>query len=266
MRRATFADAPASQGAAALNRVFQNYLVPMNFSPEQLHLHMTYNDVDAGASPVWSDEQGSVVAAGLLAIRGKRGWIGGFGVAPEYRGKGYARQLLTHMIDAGRERALETIALEVLQENTPAIGLYRSGGFEVVRELYSFEAELTEASMPDGYVQTTPEPFIEEPDEVPQCWQRQQATLRNGAVSTAVSDESGNFAAYRSNAQVAQILRIRANSSKKLTTIVHAVAAAQQIQRIMILNEPADSPIVRYATSAQWKRPFTQYEMLLHFR
>lgn len=262
MRRATFADAVGGQGAAALNRVFQNYLVPMNFSAEQLELHMTYNDVVADASPLWFDDEGNVLAAALLAIRGKRGWIGGFGIAPEYREQGFAKQLLAHMISTARERDLESVALEVLQDNAPAIALYRAGGFETVRELHSFEAVLQDAAMPDGYAWTAPESVIEKPDSVRQCWQREPASLRNGAVSTAVSNEAGSYAAYRFNAHVAQVLKVHTGAPDDLTALSRAVAASLPFQRVLILNEPSDSATARHATSAGWRRPFKQYEML----
>jgi GNAT superfamily N-acetyltransferase len=66
---------------------------------------MTYNDVDPLASPLWYDDNGRVLAAALLAVRGKRGWIGAFGVAPENRRHGYATQLLDTLKDIARARA-----------------------------------------------------------------------------------------------------------------------------------------------------------------
>lgn len=263
MRRATFADAAIGEGAAALNRVFKDYLVPLTFSAEQLQLHMLYNDVDATHSPIWFDDDGQVLAAALLATRGKRGWIGGFGIAPEYRGQGYAKQLLDHIVDKGRQLGLETIALEVLRDNAPAIGLYSSGGFHVVRELRSFESLLENAVMPAGYVRTPPRHFIEEDDTARPCWQRERTTLRNGAVSTAVADEAGNYALFRSNTNVAQILKLHAKSAGELTALSRAVAADRTFQSVMVLNEPAESTIAEFALSAGWNEPFKQYEMML---
>jgi ribosomal protein S18 acetylase RimI-like enzyme len=263
MRRATFADAAIGEGAAALNRVFKDYLVPITFSSEQLHLHMSYNDVDTSRSPMWFDDEGRVLAAALLAVRGKRGWIGGFGVAPEYRGQGYAKQLLEHVIETARQRGLESITLEVLKDNTPAIGLYSAGGFSTVRELRSFETLLENAGMPNGYVRTPAQQFIEEPDAVRPCWQRERATLRNGAVSTAVGDETGNYAVYRFNAQIAQVLKLQAASAQDLTALSHAVAADRAFQSVKVLNEPAESAIVKHALAAGWNEPFKQYEMVL---
>jgi len=80
MHRAFFAETTTGAGAAALNRVFEEYLIPIMFCSEQLHLFMKYNDIDPAASPMWFDDEGNVLAAALVGFRGRRGWIGGFGV------------------------------------------------------------------------------------------------------------------------------------------------------------------------------------------
>lgn len=263
MRRASFAQAARGEGASALNRVFERYLVPITFSSEQLHLHMTYNDVDAAASPIWYDDEGNVLAAALLAVRGKRGWIGGFGVAPEHRGHGYAAELLQTLVQTARERGLRSIQLEVLKDNDPAIAVYRTGGFEIVRALRSFEHLVEEGRKPRGFISAAPDEFFEMPDPVPPCWQRERATLRNGAVSTAVSDTKGTYALFRYNAHVAQVLKLSAADAKSLDALAAAIAAGREFQSALILNEPEESPIAQYARTARWSEPFTQYEMRL---
>ena len=263
MRQASFADAATGEGASALNRVFERYLIPITFSSEQLHLHITYNDVDASASPIWYDDDGNVLAAALLAVRGKRGWIGGFGVAPEYRGQGYAIELFKAIERTARERDLESIQLEVLADNAPAIQTYKSAGFDVTRTLRSFERLIEESRKPAGFVNATPSEFIGMPDPVRPCWQRERATLRNGAVSAGVTDTQGNFALFRYNAQVAQVLKVDAHDPKSLDTLAHAIAAGRDFQSVMLLNEPEESRISDYAIKAHWSEPFVQYEMML---
>ncbi len=262
MRCSTFAQAAVGDGANALNRVFQEYLVPVTFSSEQLHLHMSYNDVVAAASPLWYDEAGKVLAAALLAIRGKRGWIGGFGVAPEYRGQGYASQLLRSLVEAARERDMKSLALEVLTDNAPAIATYRSAGFETVRELYSFRRTGEARATPLGFTTSKPDELIDEPDPVRPCWQRERGTLRNGAVSSAVSDMRGNYALFRYNAELAQVLKVRANNFTELTLLADAVSGSRS-RNVLILNEPAESTITPLARAGGWSEPLRQYEMLL---
>lgn len=262
MRRSSFAQAAIGDGANALNRVFNQYLVPVTFSSEQLHLHMSYNDVVAPASPIWYDDSGTVLAAALLAIRGRRGWIGGFGVAPEYRGRGFASELLESLLETARERGLQTLALEVLTDNAPAIATYRSGGFRVVRELHSFEIASDSVPTPVGFTNTPVSELIDEPDPVRPCWQRERATLRNGAVSTGLSDSRGNFALFRFNAAVAQVLKLHANTASDLALLGRAISGGRSLQSVMILNEPADSPLAQLAHAMNSSVPFRQYEMM----
>ncbi|HLI95440.1 MAG TPA: GNAT family N-acetyltransferase [Candidatus Baltobacteraceae bacterium] len=264
MRRETFAQAAAGVGASALNRVFERYPIPITFSSEQLHLHMIYNDVDAGASPLWYDDDGNVLAAALLAIRAKRGWIGGFGVAPEYRHHGYAAELSNTLKDTARARGLASIQLEVLSDNIPAVNAYRSAGFEIARTLLSFECLVQDGSKPSGFVTSTPDDFIDLPDARTPCWQRERRTLRNGAVSTAVSDGGQTYALFRFNRQVGQVLKLGAPSAEAVDDLAAAIAAGREFQSILLLNEPEDSPIAAYVKAAGWTATFTQYEMLLH--
>lgn len=262
MRPDTFANAESYTAAAALNRVFEGYYIPVGFTAEHLDLHVLYNDVDRSLSPLWYDDDGNVVAAAVVGVRDSRAWIGGFGVAPPYRGQGYAKRLLEHIIEAARGRGARSIALEVLQQNTPAAALYRAAGFETVRELWSYQAQLGDESMPPGYAAAAPEPFVEQCEELRPCWQRETATLRNGAVSGAVHDSRGNFAAYRSSANVAQVLKLRVSGSAELSDLARAIAADRGVQTLLLLNEPAGSDVAQYAETAGWSRPFLQFEMM----
>jgi ribosomal protein S18 acetylase RimI-like enzyme len=54
-----------------------------------------------------------------------------FGVLPEYRGRGYGRQILEEIIRKIRARSQKTIKLEVDTRNTVAIKLYLSCGFSI---------------------------------------------------------------------------------------------------------------------------------------
>lgn len=263
MRRESFAQAAVGQRASVLNRVFERYLVPVTFSSEQLHLHMTYNDVDAGASPIWYDDEGNVLAAALLAIRGKRAWIGGFAVAPEHRGRGIAAELLCSIEATARERGVVSIQLEVLAGNLPAFHLYGNAGFEVTRTLRSFERLIEASTKRRDFVTAAPDDFIDLPDAAPPCWQRERRTLRAGAVSTALADGKGNYALFRYNAQAAQVLKLGARDAQRLDDLAHAIAAGRAFQSIMLLNEPDESPLAGYARTAGWSEPFLQYEMLL---
>jgi ribosomal protein S18 acetylase RimI-like enzyme len=57
--------------------------------------------------------------------------IYGFVVRPEYRGRGYGRQILEEAIRTIQAEGAKRILLDVETDNTNAIGLYRSCGFQV---------------------------------------------------------------------------------------------------------------------------------------
>ena len=63
--------------------------------------------------------------------------IYGFVVRPEYRGRGYGRQILEDVIRTIRTRSPKSIMLDVETDNTNAIGLYLSCGFEI-RTTYDY--------------------------------------------------------------------------------------------------------------------------------
>ena len=69
-------------------------------------------------------------------------------IGAEARGKGHARPLLTHHLDALSRRGVARVHLEVEEGNGPAIALYRRAGFRETgrREGYYHKADGTKAS------------------------------------------------------------------------------------------------------------------------
>jgi ribosomal protein S18 acetylase RimI-like enzyme len=70
---------------------------------------------------------------GTLRLDEFDGVIGiyGFGVVPNYRGRGYGRQMLEETIRIIRKTSQMPIMLDVETDNAPAIGLYKSCGFRI---------------------------------------------------------------------------------------------------------------------------------------
>lgn len=65
-----------------------------------------------------------------LEISNGTGGIYGFGVLPEYRRKGYGREILVGAIEKLKEKNLKDIMLQVAATNKKALSLYKSCGFE----------------------------------------------------------------------------------------------------------------------------------------
>lgn len=62
----------------------------------------------------------------------------GTGTVEEYRGKGIAREIFMYSIPYLKKAGIRQYLLEVLQNNTKAISVYRKLGFETTRELDCF--------------------------------------------------------------------------------------------------------------------------------
>jgi ribosomal protein S18 acetylase RimI-like enzyme len=115
------------------NLGFSDYLVPMVMDEAGLAAHIAHNDIDLGCSRVALDVE--PVGFALAARRGTEAWIGGMGTSPAYRRIGLGARTLTATIDALAAGGVETVWLEVLEGNAPAIALYERLGFERVRHL-----------------------------------------------------------------------------------------------------------------------------------
>ena len=70
------------QLAALFNRGYSDYYVPITLDAAAFRGLVTANDIDLAASRV-GGRDGAPVAFAMLAMRGRRGWIGGVGVVPK---------------------------------------------------------------------------------------------------------------------------------------------------------------------------------------
>lgn len=96
---------------------------------EDLDGHVASWDLQLGQSQVVR-RGGRAVAVGCLGVRRPDGWLAFIGVIPECRGQGWGRVVCQRLIERGRKLGLRRLRLEVLQDNEPALALYRRLGFE----------------------------------------------------------------------------------------------------------------------------------------
>ena len=91
---------------------------------------------------VWVENRHIVgnVTVRRLSAAGAGWMIGNVAVAPEWRGRGIARQLMEAGIELVRHNHGDWIALQVRSDNEVACGLYRSLGFVDTGEIVYFES------------------------------------------------------------------------------------------------------------------------------
>ncbi|WNR44377.1 GNAT family N-acetyltransferase [Paenibacillus roseipurpureus] len=113
-------------------------LVRLNMSgfdmPESDTREYVKQTIDGEKERTWIAELGDnhepIGKLGAMVEPGTSGFIYGFCVLPEFRGKGYGRQILSQTISELKQHdRAESIKLEVSVENEKALGLYESCGF-----------------------------------------------------------------------------------------------------------------------------------------
>ncbi|WLR54722.1 GNAT family N-acetyltransferase [Mesobacillus subterraneus] len=85
------------------------------------------------------EKEGVIIGKVNLQLTSKLGAIFGLGVLPEHRRKGYGRALLLLAIKKLKEANAQEIMLQVASENSNALDLYKSCGFEETSTMDYFE-------------------------------------------------------------------------------------------------------------------------------
>jgi ribosomal protein S18 acetylase RimI-like enzyme len=85
-----------------------------------------------GTVSYMAELQGEIIGKIRIDVTDNEGAIYGFGILPDFRGKGYGRETLSIALDILKKKQLDNIFLEVATENKNALGLYESCGFEEI--------------------------------------------------------------------------------------------------------------------------------------
>lgn len=134
------------QYAAAATAAFSGYQIPVVLDSPTLARRIRIEQHDLHQSLVAYDGD-EFAGFAILAIRGDKGWVGGFAIMPAQRGKGRGGELMSALVERARACALRELSLEVLVDNTSAFRLYKNAGMHVTRDLLVMErAEISGAN------------------------------------------------------------------------------------------------------------------------
>jgi ribosomal protein S18 acetylase RimI-like enzyme len=75
------------------------------------------------------EEIGQIVASAMAGFDGHRGWVNYLGVAPAWRGRGFARALMEQMETLLHQRGCPKLNLQVRADNSVALGFYATLGY-----------------------------------------------------------------------------------------------------------------------------------------
>lgn len=134
------AEVTAAVAAAAMERCFEGYIVPIRTTPQSWERRFRGEHLDPFASRIY-ERDGEAAAVLFICRRGWTSRVGGMAVAAGARGHGLGRRVMRDAIDDARARGDRALLLEVIEQNTPAVTLYESLGFRMARRLVGYRRE-----------------------------------------------------------------------------------------------------------------------------
>jgi GNAT superfamily N-acetyltransferase len=256
--------------AAAFASSFEGYPVEVSVDVTWLARRIRYEQHDLLNSLVAFDGD-EVVGTAILAVRGVRGWCGGFGVVPRLRGRGLGQRLMSELVARARALGLRHLSLEVLAGNTAAIRLYERSGMRVTRNLLVMErpAEwapgaaahgpaLKEAAVGDlleHFTRLHPEPPV---------WQREMASLLTAELHGLYLGKLSRPLAYvlvrhtQDGTYLSDLAAADARQARALCAALGRVGGALKIN-----NEPEQGPFAAPLLEHGFKEILRQHEMTM---
>lgn len=265
--------APASsvsleEYAEAFTAGFSGYPLPHVLDVPKLSRKIRTEQYDLEHSLIaYENDEHAGVA--VLAIRGERGWCGGFGIVPRLRGRGVGRLLWEEFLKSARAAGVRKLSLEVLRENEAARRLYESAGMCVVRELLVLEREAG-ASAPKGCELKEAEskellPHFARLHTVAPAWQRE---LSAALVARTRGLRLGPCGMPRAYALLSEgvdgktyFTDLAAESEEAARELSSGLARVEGALRV--LNEPLQSPFVAPLLEHGFVETLRQYEMTI---
>jgi ribosomal protein S18 acetylase RimI-like enzyme len=210
--------------ASLFTAVYAGYWHPIEIDTAGLRRMVATYDLDLDASLVARD--GDVpVGIAVVARRDAEAWVGGMGVVPERRGAGLGEVLTRRLLENARERGATRVRLEVLEQNAPAIAIYRRLGFTEHAEVAVWRLDEPPAggTATDTDVAEALERLAGEIGDVP--WQRNSATVANmralGSTLAAVRT-TGGCAVYTTSDAGASLLQLTAATGRDAAALLRA--------------------------------------------
>jgi Acetyltransferases len=256
--------------AAAFNAAFEGYFYPQQLTGASLARRARLEQLDLHHSLVAYDGE-DFVGLTLLGLRGLRGWCGGFGIVPEYRGRGCAKDLMEAFMAEARACGLKHLSLEVLARNTPARRLYERAGMRVTRDLLILERDGAESgpeTLKEELKQAEPDILLRHFARMhpkPNAWQRDLPTLLiTEGASGFYLGEVGEPSAYALGVTWTEgrthLIDLATTDSNLADALCAGLAARQDILRVV--NEPEDSLFVPALLAHGFKEIDRQHEMV----
>ncbi|HEU4453076.1 MAG TPA: GNAT family N-acetyltransferase [Longimicrobium sp.] len=251
---------------ALWNAGYEGYFVPITMTAEQLARHVRCGGVDLDRSlAMWVG--GEPAAFSYLAVDGERGWIGGFGVAPAFRGRGLSYALMREHAARFAGWGLRRVQLELFEQNWVR-KTYELAGFRVTRRLpYLTGVAPTGRPLPSVALEDALAHHDRLHAAFPASWNREPRFIRrafpaDGAAVVAGSpDRPSGFLLAAPVAERVRVYDAAAEDDEAAARLVEALGALFPGRSAVVVNEAEGSPVHRALLAAGLVEESAQLEM-----
>jgi GNAT superfamily N-acetyltransferase len=257
--------------ADIFTRSFAGYYYPMTMTTQITAARVRQESVDLHHSVILmaGDEP---AGEATMAIRGDRAWCGGFGILPEFRGKGYAAPLFAEFLAQAQQAGVKHLTLEALTKNERALKTYTGAGMKIVRQTRLFEwlhpasETVVDAVWPPADMVMVAENF-HRLHEVAPVWGRDlPSVLMRGGLRQIKFEADDRVAAYALLSVGESEVRI---VDFAVDDIFVAASLLQIIQmssaKITSIDEPADGPMTHAFDMMNFREFDSQHELAIEF-
>ncbi len=253
------------------NASFSGYFFPQIMTSQMTADFWRIHQIDANRSVVMHDQAGAFVGMTRIGVRESRGWCGGFGIAPEFRGRGASKLLAVEMVRVARDTGLKTLHLEVLTQNERAFKVYEGAGFVTTRRLFGLQMQIDRLPVGASIQTQVGPPELLLPwlagTERP-VWGRELPsllTLETESILIPDTDGRVNGLLVRRVGErllvQAAVLQPDFAAAGLVALLRHAAGNATTIQ---VYNEPEGSDFLARCRALGFEEFFSQYEMYTH--
>jgi GNAT superfamily N-acetyltransferase len=252
------------------NQGYAGYFVPLRFSEAQMETHLRCGGMDLRESLVWMDGD-ACVGFSYLGVRGNRGWIGGFGVTPAHRGRGFSYRLFARHVEVIRGLGLPRVQLEVLEENW-ARRVYERAGFAVTRRVVVLQGTLEGGGGEARVYDAEPGPLLAHHERLhagaAPAWNRDRPWLEEAivpgdlALVVGPEDHPAAVAWVREGGAEVRLLGAAAAEDEPARALARGLVARWAGRAATLVNEPEESPLRRALEEVGMRVARTQLEML----
>lgn len=257
--------------AAAFNAGFAGYFYPPQMTVEMLARRVRMEHLDLQSS-LLVDAGEKFVGLALLGLRGREGWCGGFGIAPEFRRRGLAHQVMAEFVARARVRGVKKLRLEVLTRNTPAIRLYQRAGLRVTRDLLILERTRESVERATNHAlelkEAEPEDLLRHFERLHGwrlAWQRELASLLSAdglhGFCLGQRDAPGAYALLVTRPDgITQVIDLGAADEEHADRLCAGIA--QRCGALRLVNEPEESLFIAALMAHGFIEQERQHEMV----